>query len=67
MRKEPGSEKMRLYEEESSPEAISKKFGIDVSDIIDFSVNVNPFAPPPVVFIEALEAIKQLVESNFGE
>lgn len=50
--------KMRLYEEESAPEAIMAKYGLDARDILDFSVNVNPFAPPAIVFDEAAKALE---------
>lgn len=40
--------KMRLYEEEAAPETIIARYGLDPAQVIDFSVNVNPFAPPPI-------------------
>lgn len=49
---------MRLYEEESAPEAISAKYGVPLDDIVDFSVNVNPFGPPPAAFSNASQAIE---------
>lgn len=37
---------LRLYEVESSPEAIAARFGLDPGAIVDFSLNINPFGPP---------------------
>ncbi len=38
---------LRLYEAESSPEQVAARFGLDPAEIVDFSLNVNPFGPPP--------------------
>ncbi len=38
---------LRLYEGETSVEAIAKQHHLDPRSIIDFSLNVNPFGPPP--------------------
>ena len=37
---------LRLYEAETSPERIAAKYHLAPGDIIDFSLNVNPFGPP---------------------
>lgn len=37
---------MRLYEAETSVAAIAARHSLDVEDVIDFSLNVNPFGPP---------------------
>jgi len=37
---------MRLYEAETSIDDIAQRHGLDVADVIDFSLNVNPFGPP---------------------
>lgn len=36
----------RLYESEISPAIASARFGLDPAQILDFSLNVNPFGPP---------------------
>jgi len=37
---------MRLYEAETSIADIAARHALDVADVIDFSLNVNPFGPP---------------------
>lgn len=49
---------IRLYEEESSPDTVRERFGLHPNDIIDFSVNVNPLGPPPILFDDVANAIK---------
>ncbi|MBY6058593.1 pyridoxal phosphate-dependent aminotransferase [Leisingera daeponensis] len=38
---------LRLYEGETSIEMIASKYQLDPVSIVDFSLNVNPFGPPP--------------------
>lgn len=36
-----------LYERESSVEDVARRCGIDAGRVLDFSLNINPFGPPP--------------------
>ena len=47
----------RLYEAEMSPSIVSARFGLDPSAIVDFSLNVNPFGPPPAAVAAARAAL----------
>ena len=49
----------RLYEAEISPSIVSARFGIDPSTIVDFSLNVNPFGPPPSALAAARAALER--------
>lgn len=37
---------VRLYEAEATIASIAARHGLDAGDIVDFSLNVNPFGPP---------------------
>jgi histidinol-phosphate/aromatic aminotransferase/cobyric acid decarboxylase-like protein len=37
---------VRLYESESSVETVAAAHGLDPADVVDFSLNVNPYGPP---------------------
>jgi histidinol-phosphate aminotransferase len=37
---------VRLYESESSVASVAAQHGLDPADVVDFSLNVNPFGPP---------------------
>ncbi|SCZ42037.1 pyridoxal phosphate-dependent aminotransferase [Afifella marina] len=44
----------RLYEAETSPDLIAERYGLAREAVIDFSLNVNPFGPPPAA-VEAAQ------------
>ena len=50
---------IRLYEAETSPELVSAKYGIPLGEIVDFSLNVNPFGPPQSAVAAAREALER--------
>lgn len=52
-----GKRNLRLYEAEFSPEAISKRFGISENNILDFSLNINPFGPSPKSLVAARDEL----------
>lgn len=52
---------VRLYEAESSVATVTAQYGFAASDVLDFSLNVNPFGPPPAAVAAATAA---LVRSN---
>lgn len=37
---------LRLYEAEASPALVAARYGLNPADIVDFSLNINPFGPP---------------------
>ena len=51
---------MRLYEAETSPEVIADRYGLDLSSVIDFSLNVNPLGSPAT----AIEAAKNALATT---
>ena len=52
-------DKLQLYEVEFSPEKVAEKFGIRREDILDFSLNINPYGPPPSAVRAARTVLKQ--------
>lgn len=50
---------MRLYEAETSVDDIAVRHSLDVRDVIDFSLNVNPFGPPASAVKAASAALAQ--------
>jgi histidinol-phosphate aminotransferase len=50
---------MRLYEAETSIDEIAARHALDVKDVIDFSLNVNPFGPPAGAVMAATAALGQ--------
>jgi len=60
---------IRLYEAETSPQLIAAKYGLPLSEIVDFSLNVNPFGPPAGAISAArgvLERCNQYPDLNYG-
>ncbi|QIE48156.1 histidinol-phosphate aminotransferase family protein (plasmid) [Pseudohalocynthiibacter aestuariivivens] len=49
---------VRLYEGETSIEMIAEKYHLDPCSILDFSLNVNPFGPPPQAIAAATGALE---------
>jgi len=50
---------LRLYENELSPDAVAAEIGLPLCDILDFSLNVNPFGPPAASVAAAREAMQR--------
>ncbi|OZI26295.1 hypothetical protein CAL26_02885 [Bordetella genomosp. 9] len=50
---------MRLYEAETSVDDIAARHALDVRDVVDFSLNVNPFGPPESAIAAARAALGQ--------
>ncbi|CAH1650349.1 pyridoxal phosphate-dependent aminotransferase [Chelatococcus asaccharovorans] len=48
---------VRLYEAETSVATIAARHGLDPAAILDFSLNVNPFGPPPAAIAAAQAAL----------
>jgi histidinol-phosphate aminotransferase len=60
---------IRLYEEEASVEIIAERFGLEASNVVDFSLNVNPLGSPPAALAAAQAAIVRsnlYPDLNFG-
>lgn len=60
---------MRLYEAETSVEIIASRYGLDPVRVIDFSLNINPFGPPPSAIEAARSALgrsNQYPDFRFG-
>lgn len=60
---------MRLYEAETSPEVIADRYGLALSDVVDFSLNVNPLgSPAPAIEAarNALATTNLYPDLNFG-
>lgn len=49
---------VRLYESETSVEAVAARHGLDPESIIDFSLNINPFGPPESAVAAAGDALR---------
>lgn len=56
-RKLRGELEIRLYESEISVPIVAARFGLDPTTIEDFSLNVNPFGPPPSAIRAARSAL----------
>src|SRR5687768_2552468 len=50
---------MRLYEAETSVYDIAARHALDIKDVVDFSLNVNPFGPPASAVMAATAALGQ--------
>ncbi len=50
---------MRLYEAETSVAMIAQRHGLDVEQVVDFSLNVNPFGPPALAVDAARKALPE--------
>ena len=48
---------VRLYESELSASIAAARFGLDAGQVVDFSLNVNPFGPPPAAVAAARAAL----------
>jgi len=60
---------MRLYEAETSPAVIARQYGLPLSDVVDFSLNVNPLGSPPSAIAAARQALSETnlyPDLNFG-
>ncbi|MFO1284545.1 MAG: histidinol-phosphate transaminase [Burkholderiales bacterium] len=50
---------VRLYESESSVETVAAAHGLDPADVVDFSLNVNPYGPPTSAVVAATAALRR--------
>lgn len=60
---------LRLYEAETAPELIAARHGLSLSEIVDFSLNINPFGPPALAVAaarRALERCNEYPDLNYG-
>ncbi|CAH1688462.1 Histidinol-phosphate aminotransferase [Hyphomicrobiales bacterium] len=48
---------VRLYEAETSVATIAARHGLDPADVLDFSLNINPFGPPQAAIAAAQAAL----------
>lgn len=53
---------IRLYEAETSPERIAAKYRLPLGDILDFSLNINPFGPPAGAVAAARRSLERCHE-----
>lgn len=49
---------VRLYEAETSVSMAAARHGLDPAEVVDFSLNVNPFGPPASAMAAACEALE---------
>jgi len=49
---------VRLYESESSADTVAMRFGLDPAQVLDFSLNINPFGPPGTAIAAARTALE---------
>ncbi|MCB1467391.1 MAG: histidinol-phosphate aminotransferase family protein [Rhizobiaceae bacterium] len=49
---------LRLYEAETSVEVIARRYELDPSEVIDFSLNVNPLGSPHAAIVAAQAAMQ---------
>lgn len=54
-----GDDKLQLYEVEFSPQKVAEKYGFAQADIVDFSLNVNPYGPPTSSVLAARSMLEQ--------
>lgn len=47
----------RLYEAETSLDVLAARYGLDAAEMIDFSLNINPFGPPKSAIAAATAAL----------
>lgn len=50
----------RLYETETSVQKLASKHGLQLADMIDFSLNVNPLGVPPSAIAAAAQAMEHV-------
>jgi histidinol-phosphate aminotransferase len=54
--------RVRLYESEISVPIVAARFGLHPATIVDFSLNINPFGPPPAAVAAARRALDRCNE-----
>jgi histidinol-phosphate aminotransferase len=50
---------LRFYENERSAVSVAAEFGLQLSQIVDFSLNVNPFGPPAASIAAARQTLQR--------